>query len=88
MKARAKRARFRYLWAEQKGRCIYCDRRMSRPTPDGPLPDKAATLDHIYPRCKGGTDHIDNLALACNRCNVAKGCLMPEAWIERLRRRA
>jgi hypothetical protein len=27
------------------------------------------TIDHIKPRSLGGTDNLDNLALACSRCN-------------------
>ena len=27
------------------------------------------TVDHIIPKSLGGTDNIDNLALACRRCN-------------------
>ena len=27
-------------------------------------------IDHIYPRSKGGLDSLDNLALACQRCNA------------------
>ena len=27
------------------------------------------SIDHILPRSMGGTDTIDNLALACRRCN-------------------
>jgi HNH endonuclease len=27
------------------------------------------TIDHIVPRSLGGSDDIDNLALACRRCN-------------------
>ena len=26
-------------------------------------------IDHIYPRSLGGSDDLDNLALACQRCN-------------------
>ncbi|MBD2778929.1 HNH endonuclease [Iningainema tapete] len=27
------------------------------------------TIDHIKPQSLGGEDHVDNLALACRRCN-------------------
>jgi 5-methylcytosine-specific restriction endonuclease McrA len=27
------------------------------------------TIDHIKPRSLGGSDDLDNLALACSRCN-------------------
>lgn len=30
-------------------------------------------IEHIVPRASSGTDHIDNLALACAPCNLAKG---------------
>lgn len=32
-----------------------------------------ATPEHLTPRSKGGTDALDNLALACSRCNGARG---------------
>lgn len=27
------------------------------------------TIDHLVPQSKGGSDELDNLALACRRCN-------------------
>jgi len=27
------------------------------------------SIDHLQPQSLGGTDHLDNLALACRRCN-------------------
>jgi 5-methylcytosine-specific restriction endonuclease McrA len=29
-------------------------------------------LDHIVPKCKGGTDDLKNLVTACQPCNLAK----------------
>ena len=31
------------------------------------------TIDHVVPRCRGGTDQWENLTLACSRCNTIKG---------------
>jgi 5-methylcytosine-specific restriction endonuclease McrA len=38
-----------------------------------------ATLDHITPKAKGGTDGLYNLALCCNLCNQLKSNLQIEA---------
>jgi len=32
-----------------------------------------ATIDHILPKSKGGTDHIKNLRPTCSGCNGARG---------------
>jgi len=29
-------------------------------------------IDHVIPRCKGGTDEMDNLVTACRKCNLTK----------------
>lgn len=36
-----------------------------------------ATLDHVIPKSRGGTDAPSNLALACHACNNAKGDKLP-----------
>lgn len=36
-------------------------------------PISRATLEHIIPRTHGGTDALENLGLACARCNQGKG---------------
>jgi hypothetical protein len=45
-------------------RCVYC----------GATRDNAKLqADHVIPKAKGGTDHIDNLVSACRECNIGKG---------------
>ena len=49
------------VWINFDGRCHYCD--------SGPLDPEIAEIDHRVPISKGGSDDIENLALACRPCN-------------------
>lgn len=51
--------------------CHYCGTRLTPMT---------ATVDHVIPRSKGGTNELSNLVLACRKCNQAKGNKMPEQF--------
>lgn len=51
------------------GRCIHCNVRIVVDDEGSTL----ATIEHIFPRTHGGTDDVENLALACRRCNGEKG---------------
>jgi 5-methylcytosine-specific restriction endonuclease McrA len=42
--------------------------------------DRASTIDHVFPRSRGGLDRWDNLIAACERCNQAKGDHTPVEW--------
>lgn len=53
------------------GTCIHCGARHSVSLTGVALTQ--ATLEHIVPRTHGGTDAIENLAIACARCNIGKG---------------
>ena len=48
-------------------RCEYCLRRQA----DSPL--ISLQIEHVVPRKHGGTDDLENLALACAECNLHKG---------------
>jgi len=48
------------LLERDKGRCAYCGA-------------KAATVDHILPRCQGGETTWLNTVAACFKCNNKKG---------------
>jgi 5-methylcytosine-specific restriction endonuclease McrA len=47
--------------------CEYCQLHQD----DSPL--AVLHVEHIIPRIHGGTDELDNLALACIDCNLHKG---------------
>lgn len=40
---------------------------------DKPCDNKAATIDHLFPRSRGGPDTWENLVAACGRHNRVKG---------------
>ena len=64
------------LFGEQEGLCAGC--RVL-------FPFRNFTVDHIVPRSRGGTDHIDNLQLLCGACNSVKGDRPQEYLMARLR---
>ena len=72
--ARLQRVRKRILKA-QGGRCKYCGCTLSRDT---------ATLDHVVPKCLGGSGLQTNLVVACKPCNAKKGCKPPHVWYAEL----
>lgn len=55
-----------YVSLRDGWRCTYCDRRVSRRT---------RHIDHSVSVANGGTDHLNNLRLACAPCNLLKGAL-------------
>lgn len=76
----ARRARWarRTLMRKQAGLCALCEAQMCLIAGD----PREATLDHIRPVARGGTDTITNLQLACRACNEAKGARMPRESAE------
>lgn len=48
------------MYSRARMRCIYCGH-------------SADQIDHIQPRCDGGSDEESNLAPACKSCNCSKG---------------
>jgi len=57
-------------WLE--GKCIHCRRKLALEV-RADARGGAATLEHILPKHHGGTDALENLAVACGRCNNGKG---------------
>lgn len=50
--------------------CHYCCRSIETNVSD--TASNRLTVDHMEPRAKGGKSNIDNLILACRKCNVSK----------------
>lgn len=53
------------------GLCAYCRIR------------RADTIDHLRPRCKGGSNLRSNLVPCCRKCNHSKGSELWLLWYQR-----
>ena len=51
--------------------CAYCGVKLSRYT---------ATIDHVIPLSRGGTDFKWNLVWCCKKCNQSKGSKLLSEW--------
>ena len=60
--------RGREVWL---GKCLHCNTFLAISLDGEPI--SRATIEHIIPRVHGGTDALENLGLACARCNQGKG---------------
>src|SRR5690349_11765185 len=67
-------------WAAN-GDCHYCGVHTLMPYECLPQDSRLATRDHKVPRILGGGDG-DNIVLACQRCNNAKGDMAYEEFVE------
>lgn len=64
-----------YVSARDRWRCTYCARRVTR---------KNRHIDHSVSRVNGGTNHLNNLRLACAACNLLKGGLNSRQFVRTL----
>lgn len=47
----------------------------------------SATVDHMHPISKGGSNSLRNMVLACHPCNAEKGNMLYQDFIRRIRKR-
>ncbi len=69
---RATPAQLSKLWKRQRGRCALTGRKLKR----------AAQLDHIIPKARGGSDGIENLRWVCEEVNILKRHLMDSEFFQ------
>lgn len=64
------------LFKRDDFRCFWCNT-TCRPPGMGKPTDATATVDHLIPVAKGGSNEFSNLVTACRRCNELRGHLDP-----------
>jgi len=68
-------SQIKFLKKKQQNVCFYCKK----------LLKKDCTKDHYIPLSNGGKNEIENIVLACQKCNCGKANSMPlmsikDAW--------
>jgi hypothetical protein len=59
-----------HVWARDGRSCFYCE-----------STDTEFDLDHKFPWSRGGKNTVENLVVACARCNRSKGARTVEEWL-------
>lgn len=57
--------------------CHYCGAALGWGHPSVTVPH----LDHVIPKCQGGSNGIANRVMACGPCNIEKAGRTPEQWM-------
>lgn len=57
-----------YIYKRENKKCFYCKKHLKY---------RQITLDHYFPKSRGGTNEIFNLVLSCKKCNALKGNKIP-----------
>lgn len=57
--------------------CWYCGKEMKA---------NELTIDHVFPRSKGGDNDMDNIIMVCKSCNSSKGNMDLFEWYAKIRK--
>ena len=61
----------------QNHRCCWCNIL----TTEERNKKNSSTIEHYQCKCEGGSNHIDNLVMACHDCNQKRGTHTPEDFL-------
>ena len=59
------------VFEQANGKCLMCGKKLQNENPE--QIDTYMTVDHIYPKSKGGENDISNYQCLCQKCNRIKG---------------
>ena len=83
--ARSEKSRRKFrIFERDRWRCVYCERRLREPEQKslGGYHRDWATIDHVVPKSRGGSNKIENLVTSCMACNNRKKDLTAEEFIQ------
>jgi len=68
----------RRIYERDGWRCVWCESPVARQSrfisvDDNNRPIPQATIDHVVPRSRGGTNDASNLITCCSDCNAKRG---------------
>ena len=67
------------LFHNQEGKCYWCGVKLRllhlKTGRKSHITAQAMEIDHIIPRCAGGSNHFSNLVGSCKNCNIKRSML-------------
>lgn len=62
-------------------KCFYCEHPVEKVRVANKTRGvRKATIDHVIPKIKGGSNKRENLVIACKNCNTKKGAMDKEEF--------
>ena len=71
------------IWEQQDGKCYFCqcDTHL-RFVGQKKMRPHTATIEHLIPKIKGGTNNSANLKMSCFRCNSFRSDMDALRWLQ------
>lgn len=81
--SKSKQRKIVRLHAQQGGKCYFCncDTHLLESTQNKMTPI-TATIEHLIPKSKGGTNAPSNLKMSCHQCNSLRGNMHAVEWLQ------